>query len=181
MEGGDRLDGVGATDRLHSRFRKAEVLNLAFLDQVFHRPRYIFNRHVRIDAVLIEQVDDIDLEPLERGLRNLLDVLRPAVHADPPGSPVWIELEAELGGNHHFPAEGSKGFTHQFLVGERAVDFGGIKECDSEFHGRPNQRNHFLLVFSRTLAKAHSHAAEPESRDFQIAFSKFAFFHRFSI
>ena len=34
-----------------------------------------------------------------------------------------------------------------------------------------------LLVCGRTVAKAHSHAAESESRDFQIAFSKFALLH----
>src|SRR5207249_9788389 len=35
----------------------------------------------------------------------------------------------------------------------------------------------FLTAHPRTLSKAHSHAPEPDSRDFQIAFSEFAFFH----
>jgi hypothetical protein len=81
LERRDRLDGMGATDRLHSRFGKAEVLHLALLDQLLHRARHIFDGHVGIDAMLIEQVDDIDLEPLERALDGLLDVLRPAVQA----------------------------------------------------------------------------------------------------
>ena len=81
LERRDRLDGVGATDRLHSCFRKAEVLHLTFLNQVLHRSRHVFDRHVRVDAVLIEQIDDIDLESLERGLGDLLDVLRPTIQA----------------------------------------------------------------------------------------------------
>src|ERR1700737_482586 len=58
-----------------------------------------------------------------------------------------------------------------------AVDFGGIEECDAAFHGRPDDRDHLLLFSGRTVAKAHSHAAQPDSRDFQIAFSKFALLH----
>ena len=83
LERGDRLDGVGATDRLHARFGEAEVLDLASLNQILHRSRHVFDRHVRVDAVLIEQVDGVDLEPLERALGDLLDVLRPAVQAGP--------------------------------------------------------------------------------------------------
>ncbi len=74
-----RLDCVCATDGLHARFGKAEVLDLAFLNQVLHRSRYVFDGHVRVNPMLIEQVDDINLEPLERALDGLLDVLRPAV------------------------------------------------------------------------------------------------------
>ena len=55
---------------LHSRFGKAEVLDLAFLNQVLHRSRHVFDRHVRVNAVLIEQVDGIDPEPLERAFER---------------------------------------------------------------------------------------------------------------
>ena len=81
LERGDGLNCVRATDGLHARFRKSEVLHLALLNQVLHRSRHVFDRHVRIDAVLIEQIDDIGLEALERGFGDLLDVLRPAVQS----------------------------------------------------------------------------------------------------
>src|SRR5206468_10293777 len=38
-------------------------------------------------------------------------------------------------------------------------------------------RNHLTLVFGRTVAKAHSHTAQPDRRDFQIP--KFQLFHSF--
>jgi hypothetical protein len=41
-----------AADGLPVGFRKPEMLNLAFLDQVLDGSGYIFNRHGRIDAVL---------------------------------------------------------------------------------------------------------------------------------
>ena len=87
LESSDRLDGVCATDGLHACFGKAEVLDLAFLNQVLHRSGYVFDGHVRVNAMLIEQVDDIHLEPLERALDGLLDVLRPAVQARQPFMP----------------------------------------------------------------------------------------------
>jgi hypothetical protein len=33
---------------------------------------------------------------------------------------------------------------------------------------------HLLLVFGRAVGKAHAHAAEPDGRNFQIAFPQFA-------
>jgi hypothetical protein len=53
LDRGDRLDGVGPPDRLHSWFRKAEVLHFACLNQVLHRPGHVFDGHVRVDPVLI--------------------------------------------------------------------------------------------------------------------------------
>jgi hypothetical protein len=70
LERGDRLDGVRAANRLHARFGKAEVLDLALLNQFLHRARHVFDGHVRVNPVLIEQVDGLDLEPLERALRR---------------------------------------------------------------------------------------------------------------
>src|ERR1039457_4274081 len=51
LESSDRLDCVCATDGLHSCFGKAEVLDLAFLNQVLHRSSYVFDRHMK-DAAL---------------------------------------------------------------------------------------------------------------------------------
>ena len=70
---------MGAANCLHAGFGQAEVLHLALLNQVLHRSRDVFDRHVRVDAVLVEEVDGLDLEPLERRLGDLLDVRRPAV------------------------------------------------------------------------------------------------------
>src|SRR4249919_196478 len=67
-----------AANRLDAGFREAEVLHLAFLNQVFHRSRDVFNRHLRVHPVLIEEVDRLDPETPERGLGDLPDVRGPA-------------------------------------------------------------------------------------------------------
>ena len=170
-----------ATDRLHSCFRQAEVLDLTFLNQVLHRPRHVFDWHVRVNTVLIEQVDGIDLESLKRALGDLLDVFWPTIQGwgppHPSGIELGIEVEAELGGYHHLSTKGGEGFADEFFVCERAVNFSGVEECYAAFHRCVKKRDHLLLVCRRPVGKAHSHAAEPDSRDFQVAISKFALLH----
>ena len=155
-------------------FGHPKVLHLALLNQLFHRPGHVFDGHVRVNAMLIEQINRLDLEPLERGFDNLSDVLGLAVQAALLAA---IAIESELGGDDHLPTERSEGFADEFLVGEGAIDFGGVEERDALFDSRPNQGDHRLFISSRTIAKAHAHAAETESRDLQFTFSKFALLH----
>ena len=72
LDRSDGLDRVRATDRLCSSLGKAEVLDLTLVNQVLHRSRHVFDRHVRVNTMLIVQVDDIGFESLERALRGLL-------------------------------------------------------------------------------------------------------------
>ena len=60
---------------------RPKCLTLPCLDQLLHRPGHVLDGHVRIDPVLIEQVDAVGLEPLERRFRDFLDVLGAAVQA----------------------------------------------------------------------------------------------------
>src|SRR5437899_6411354 len=103
-------------------------------------------------------------------------MLWPTVHTDGPTA-LRIEFESKLCGDHHLLAKRSEAFAHEFLVRERAINFGGVEECDAAFHSCAKQRDHLLLIFRRTVPKAHPHAAESDRRHFQPAFSKFARFH----
>ena len=67
-----RLNCMCAAYGLCPCFRQSEVLHLAFLNQALHRPRYLFNGHVRIDAMLIEEIDGVDLEPCQRPRRLIV-------------------------------------------------------------------------------------------------------------
>jgi hypothetical protein len=37
--------------------QKDRVLDFAFLNKFLHRSRYVFDRHVQIDTMLVEQID----------------------------------------------------------------------------------------------------------------------------
>ena len=57
------------------------MLHLTFLDQVLDGSGHIFDRHIGVNAMLIEEIDDIDPEPLQRALDGLLDVLGLTIQA----------------------------------------------------------------------------------------------------
>jgi hypothetical protein len=105
----------------------------------------------------------------------VLDRLRPAVEATLPA----LQVESELGRDHDLVTDGREGFPHELFARERAVDLRGVEERDAAVDRRPDQRDHRLLVGGRAVAAAHRHAAEPESRDFEIA--KFACLHSSTI
>ena len=90
----DRMHGVRAADRLLARFGEAEEAHLPFAHELGHRADDVLDRHRGIDAMLVEQIDVIGLQPAQRAFDGLADVRRPAVHAG--DAAVLVELEAEL-------------------------------------------------------------------------------------
>ena len=72
---------MGAADCFGGRFRKTEKTHLALFDQARHGPDCLFNRHIGINAMLIEQVDFINAEPLQALVTALRDIFRPAIRA----------------------------------------------------------------------------------------------------
>jgi hypothetical protein len=144
------------------------VLDLPFPDQVLHRSRHILDRHIHVNTVLIVEIDGIDLESLERAFEALPDSLGPTVLEL---LSVCIMLDPELGSDRHFPTERSQCFAYEFFIRVGAVNLGSVEECDAPFDCFPYKSNHLLLVPGLTVGNAHSHAAKPESRNFQAAFS----------
>jgi len=51
-----------------------------------------------------------------------------------------------------------------------------VEEGDTAFDGRPDYRLRLSFVSSRTVAEAHSHAAEPDGRNLQVSVPSFRFF-----
>jgi len=131
--------------------------------------------------MLVEKIDDIGPETFEGGFGHLPDVLRPAVQDRPaplhrPG--IDAGIEPELGGDDHPVAQRCERLTDQFLVGERAVNLCRIEKCYAPFHGCSHEGDHLLPVFRGSIRKTHSHAAEPECRNFQTACSQCTLLHR---
>src|SRR4051794_16524038 len=77
-----------------------------------------------------------------------------------------LDLEPELGGDHHPVADGREGLADELLVGERPVPLGGVEKRAPEIDGRPDDSDPLLFLDGLAVAETKAHAAEPEGRDF---------------
>jgi hypothetical protein len=90
------------------------VPDLALGDQLAHCPGDVLDRDVGVDAVLVEQVDPVGLQALERRVGHVPDVFRPAVQAAAlPGA--GVNVEPELGCYHDLIAYRGEGLAGEFL------------------------------------------------------------------
>ena len=174
LQGRDRLDGVGAADRLHACLGEAEVPDLARLDQLLHGTGHVLDRHLRVDAVLVEEVDRVRPEPLERGVDAAPDRLGATVKTG--DLPVLVG-ESELRGDHDLVADGLERLADELLIVERPVHLGGVEEGLAAFDSRPGQVDHLRPVGNGQVALAHPHAAEPDCRDLELVDSEHSLFH----
>src|SRR3984885_5114965 len=136
------------------------MAHLAGRDQVLYRVGDVLDGHVRIDAVLVEKIDVVRAEASQHRVRYELDMLRLAV--EPKAfARRWINVKAELGGDHDLVADGRQGFPDQGFVGPGTVDLGSIKQGDAEVVGAANDADALGLV--RRLAVGRSEAQGPKA------------------
>ncbi len=163
-----------------TRFRKAEVFHLALPDQFRHGAHRIFDRNVRIDAMLIEQVDDIDAKAFEGGFGNGAHIFRAAVRAHHHLACRFagVDFETELGGDDHLVAIGLQAFADEDFIVVRPINLCRIEKGDAEFDGAVQRCNCAALIAGRAIGMGHAHAAEAERRNGKVV-SKGSFFHLF--
>src|SRR5271166_1691768 len=75
------------------------------------RARDVFHRHGRIDAVLLEEVDMVRPQPLQRTLDYLADLFRPAI--EPDCLLLLVDLEPELRADENLVANGLQRLANQ--------------------------------------------------------------------
>src|ERR1700745_878552 len=117
LERRDRLDCVRAAGGLYAGFGQAKVLHLALLNQLFDRPGDVFNGHVWVNPMLIEQINHVGFQPLKRGFDDLLDVLGLTVQAALFSA---VAIESELRCDDDLPTKWSERFSDDSLVGKGA-------------------------------------------------------------
>src|SRR5208283_5384837 len=150
LEGRDWLNGMGAADRLSTRLRHAEMLYLALCNEIFHGPGDVFHRHVRVNTVLIEQIDDVGPEALQSRVCHFANTFRPAVQSV-RRNPVF---ETELGRDDNFLAEGLQCLADHLFVQKWAIGFRGVKKCHAVVERRPDQRDRRLPLRCGAITEA---------------------------
>ena len=149
--------------------------DLAFRDQLLDRARDVFHRHGRVDAVLIEQVDMVGPQALQRTLDYLADMRRPAI--EPDHLALLVDLEAELRANENPIANRLQRLADELLVDERSVALRGVEKGDATIDGGADYGDRLFFVGGGAKAEAQAHAAQPDRRNLQVTVSKFSFLH----
>src|SRR5437016_5651600 len=108
----------------------AEVANLPLLDELGHGADGLLDRRVRIDAMLVVDVDVVGAEPLERGVTGGENVLAVAADAEPLA--LLGADAAELCREHDLVAAVLDRAADEPLVLERPVRVGRVEEVDAE-------------------------------------------------
>src|SRR5580658_712921 len=145
-----------AANCLCTRLRETEVQHFSCCDQLFHRAGYVFNWHVRIDPVLIIQIDAVGPEALQGSLNHSPDVLRPAVK----NKAALFIVEAKFGRDSNSVADRREGLSDELFVCVGTVEFGCIEERNAIFMGCTNHPNTLIPVGGGSVIAAGIHAAE---------------------
>src|SRR6266481_4219149 len=130
--------------------------------QLFHRVGYVFNWHVRIDPVLVIQIDAVGSEALQGFLNHFPDVLRSAVK----NKTALLIVEAKFGCDSDSVADRCERLSDKLFVRVGTVKFGCIEERDAFFMGCTNHPNALIFVGGGYVVAAGIHAAESHCRDF---------------
>ena len=102
LDGRERQGGMRPANRLHARFGKPPVSDLARFDQFSDRSGDLLDGHLGIDPMLVEQIDMVRPEPFQRRIGDFTNSLRPAVLRL-----VRVAvLKAEFCGDHHLITDG---------------------------------------------------------------------------
>jgi hypothetical protein len=120
------MDGMRTTDVRDTGLGKPEKSYLALLDKISYCAGHFLDRHVRINAMLIEEIDMVGIEPLQGVLNPLANMLGPAGSF---GADLFavLETKTEFGGDHHLVAPALERSTEQCFVGQWAIDLGCIE------------------------------------------------------
>jgi len=147
---------------------------LALCDQVLERACKLLDRHSRVDAVLVIQVDAVSPQALERFLDHFTDMLRPAVQRDRA-----VDRETELRSNPYLVTKWGECFADELLADIWAVDLGGIEEGHAILDSRADRPDGLFLRGRSVVISGELHAAQADFR--HLHGSQCASFHRFSL
>src|ERR1700761_439618 len=162
LECGDGLNCMGTADGLRTRLRHAKVLDLAFPDKFLYRAGNVFDWNLQVNAMLIEEIQSIHFQTLERCLGHLPDVLGAAVGGIPLAAVGWIGLEAKLGRDHNLSTKRGQSFADQFLIHQRTIGLGRIEKGDTALYRSANYLDSFFFLRRWTKAGTQPHAAKAQ-------------------
>src|SRR6185312_1252151 len=139
-----RVYGVGASYRFLACFRESEKASLASVHEVGHRAHDVLDGHGGIDAMLIQKVYVIGLQPAQRAFHCFTDVHWPAIET--ALLPRLPDAPPELGRDGRLVPFPLQSATEQLLVGERTIHLCGIQKRDADLERAVQRGYRFPLI-----------------------------------
>src|SRR5665213_1885820 len=127
------MNCVRTPDRRGACLRQAEVSYLPGGDQISYRTCDVFDRYRRIDPMLIEEINYVRLQALERCVGDGFHVLRPAVKSF-DGTVVRTDVESELCSDADLIPYGRQCLGEQYLICKGTIHLGRIEKRHSCVH-----------------------------------------------
>jgi hypothetical protein len=167
LHGRDGMHGVRPTDGVDRGLREPVTAQLAGLDQLGEGADGVFDRDLRVDAVLVIEIEVVGAKPAQRVVEGRAQVL---------GAAVLLALAAravhdgELGCHDDAVSVGAERLSEKCLVGVGAVRLGGVEEGDAQVERAPDCADGFGVVSAGARVEGgHPHRAEPETGDVEGA------------
>ena len=152
--------------------RNPPVGDLALLDQLFHRLGHLFRFDLRVDAVLVIEVDVVGLELFQAPFDRFADGLPAGIHLE-----VIAHMpDPAFGREHNFIPVGLQRRPHQFFVISGAavrvyagIALGGVKKGVPHIDRLRQQFGHLPHIRRCAGGVGHPHAAEADRRYRQVS------------
>lgn len=155
---------VRAPQGLRTRLGQPDMADLSGLHKLFQRPDRIFDRHLRIDPVLVVQVDVVDAQAPKGTLDRAAHVFRAPVERAAVRVAVAVEPVTELGRDGQGVPPPLDGLAEQNLAELRPVDVGGVEQRDTEVDRGIDDVLGLLLVI-RACSRTKAHEAQSDCRN----------------
>ena len=163
-----------AADGRGRRFGQSEVTHLAGANQFAHRPDGFLDGHLRVNPVLVIEINFIDAQPPQAGVAARADVFGPAVHAEKIAA--VVTHVAKFRGQDHLVAAVFDGASDQPLVFAAAVHVRRVEQGHADVQRAVDGGDGFPVI-ARAVKFRHPHASETERRNGQSLFAKLSLFH----
>ncbi|MNQ78676.1 hypothetical protein D3C85_935970 [compost metagenome] len=158
---------------------QSQITYLAGADQFGHGADGFFDGHLRVDSVLVIQVEGVHAQALQAAVDGLANVFRSPVDAT-GGGVGRVADDPELAGQEHPVALAGNGLADQFFIGVRAVHVGGIEQVDAQFQRAVQGGRGFAGIRAGGVEVGHAHAAQADGRHLRTVFSQLTCVHEIS-
>ena len=170
LHGSERTDGMSSPHGPRTGFRQAPVSNFSLPDESGHGFGHFFDRSIRVNSVLIVQVDIIRPQSFEGAFQRVSDMARTAGERNGPIVGVVLtvrKIKAELGSDDDILSVRLQGFSQQAFIAAGPVGFRRIEKGNSHRYGFSDDRYGFASGEVGRVTLGQPHTSIAKGRDLQ--------------